>query len=162
MCDWKACTTPTNGLPNPNEDMPRTRMSWVPRSSYICPTRLAVFLLGRKDLSALGALRIDDNQAFTTANRTLIAADELLASHTLEVKDQGHLQEFAAHKARAFVSKICAAVGSMWLAEFGAAWAEFKMCWMKFLRCVQTFRGWREACRQDCCSEWNAPVPILP
>src|SRR2546425_6170277 len=81
MCDWKACTTATNGLPNPNERMPRTRMSWVPRSLYICPTRLPVFLLGRKDLRALGALRIDDNQAFTTANRALFGADEILASH---------------------------------------------------------------------------------
>ena len=81
MCDWKACTTATNGLPNPNERMPRTGMSWVPRSLYICPTRLPVFLLGRKDLRALGALRIDDNQAFTTANRALFGADEIWASH---------------------------------------------------------------------------------
>src|SRR5947209_4015304 len=61
--------------------MPRTRMSSIPRSLYICPTRLAVFLLGRKDLRALGALRIDDNQAFTTANPALFGADENLASH---------------------------------------------------------------------------------
>src|SRR6266568_1432649 len=80
MCDWKTCTTATNRPPNPNERMPRTRMSWIPRSLYICPTRLAVFLLGRKDLRALGALRIDDNQAFTTANRALFGADEILAA----------------------------------------------------------------------------------
>src|SRR5207247_8800056 len=76
MCAWTACTTATNGLPNPNERMPRTGMCWVPRSLFLCPTRLAVFLLGRKDLRALGALRIDDNQAFTTANRAFIGADE--------------------------------------------------------------------------------------
>src|SRR6266568_6948761 len=81
MCDWKTCTTATNRPPNPNERMPRTRMSWVPRSLSICPTRLAVFLLGRKDVRALGALRIDDNQAFTTANRALFGADEILARH---------------------------------------------------------------------------------
>src|SRR5437879_13400534 len=79
MFDWKACTTATNGLPNPNERMPRTGMSWVPRSLYICPTRLAVFLLGRKDLRALGALRSDDNQTFTTANCALFGADAIVA-----------------------------------------------------------------------------------
>ena len=53
-------------------------MSWVP-GPYMCPTRCG--FPARKDLRALGALWIDDNQAFATANRALLGADQVLASH---------------------------------------------------------------------------------
>ena len=53
-------------------------MSWVP-GPYICARRAAVFLQGRT--FALGALWIDDNQAVATANRALLGADQVLASH---------------------------------------------------------------------------------